>query len=68
MTPETEGKEEKGPNGVPFINDPGSEDPGSLTTEDATVPLQDEDDEDDEDERERGLKRVPFRNNFACFF
>jgi hypothetical protein len=48
MTPETEGKEEKGPNGVPFINDPGSEDPGSVTTEDATVPLQDDDDEDDE--------------------
>ena len=49
MTPETEGKEEKGPNGVPFINDPGSEDPGSVTTEYATVPLQEEelDDEDD---------------------
>lgn len=38
MTPETEGKEEKGPSGLPFINDPGNEDPGSLM-DDATVPL-----------------------------
>ena len=43
MTPETEGKEEKGPSGLPFINDPGNEDPGSLM-DDATVPLMDEDD------------------------
>jgi hypothetical protein len=61
MTPETEGKEEKGPSGLPFINDPGNEDPGSLM-DDATVPLNDSDDagdvgnteyeeeEDDEDE------------------
>ena len=35
MTPETEGKEEKGPSGLPFINDPGNEDPGSLM-DDAT--------------------------------
>ncbi|MBC3207870.1 MULTISPECIES: hypothetical protein [Pseudomonas] len=55
MTPETEGKEEKGPSGVPFINDPekindpGNEDPGSLM-DDATVPLIEED-EDDEDEQ-----------------
>jgi hypothetical protein len=56
MTPETEGKEEKGPSGLPFINDPGNEDPGSLM-DDATVPLNDADDaadseyvdEDDED-------------------
>lgn len=38
MTPETEGKEVKGPSGLPFINDPGNEDPGSLM-DDATVPL-----------------------------
>lgn len=23
MTPETEGNEEKGPNGLPYVNDPG---------------------------------------------
>lgn len=46
MTPKTEGKEEKGPSGLPFINDPGNEDPGSLM-DDATVPLMDEDDADD---------------------
>lgn len=55
MTPETEGKEEKGPNGQPFINDPGNEDPGSLM-DDATVPLNDADEadmeyEEDEDEQ-----------------
>ncbi len=50
MTPETEGKEEKGPSGLPFINDPGNEDPGSLM-DDATVPLNDSDDAgEDEDE------------------
>lgn len=43
MTTKTEGKEEKGPSGLPFINDPGNEDPGSLM-DDATVPLMDEDD------------------------
>jgi len=50
MTPETAGKEEKGPSGLPFINDPGNEDPGSLM-DDAQVPLIDSDqalDEDDE--------------------
>jgi hypothetical protein len=46
MTPETEGKEEKGPDGLPFINDPGNEDPGSLM-DDATVPLNDSDDAGD---------------------
>lgn len=46
MTPETEGNEEKGPNGLPFINDPGNEDPGSLM-DDATVPLNDADDAGD---------------------
>lgn len=46
MTPETEGKEEKGPSGLPFINDPGNEDPGSLM-DDATVPLNDSDDAGD---------------------
>lgn len=45
MTPETEGKEEKGPSGLPFINDPGNEDPGSLM-DDATVPLNDSDEAD----------------------
>ncbi|WP_085609061.1 MULTISPECIES: hypothetical protein [unclassified Pseudomonas] len=45
MTPETEGKEEKGPSGLPFINDPGNEDPGSLM-DDATVPLIETDEED----------------------
>ncbi|MDD2033582.1 hypothetical protein [Pseudomonas sp. 39167] len=38
MTPGTEGTEEKGPSGVPFVNDPGNEDPGSLM-DDAQVPL-----------------------------
>lgn len=47
MTPETEGKEEKGPSGVPFVNDPGNEDPGSLMDE-AQVPLIDDEDEDDD--------------------
>ncbi|HWH85230.1 MAG TPA: hypothetical protein VNV36_00475 [Pseudomonas sp.] len=51
MTPETEGKEEKGPSGVPFINDPGSEDPGSVT-DDAKVPLKDADEADMEDEED----------------
>jgi hypothetical protein len=60
MTPETEGKEEKGPSGLPFINDPGNEDPGSLM-DDATVPLNDSDEagdvgniefEDEEEEEE----------------
>lgn len=57
MTPETEGKcAEKGPSGLPFINDPGNEDPGSLM-DDATVPLNDADEaldeeyEEDEDEQ-----------------
>ena len=48
MTPETEGKEEKGPSGLPFINDPGNEDPGSVM-DDATVPLNDSDDAGDVD-------------------
>lgn len=38
MTPKTEDKEEKDSSGLPFINDPGNEDPGSLM-DDATVPL-----------------------------
>lgn len=49
MTPKTQGKEEKGPSGLPFINDPGNEDPGSLM-DDATVPLMEEDDADIDDE------------------
>lgn len=56
MTPETEGKEEKGSSGLPFINDPGNEDPGSVM-DDATVPLNDSDDaldgEYDEEEDEQ---------------
>jgi hypothetical protein len=43
MTAKTEGKEEKGSSGLPSINDPGNEDPGSLM-DDATVPLNDADD------------------------
>jgi hypothetical protein len=51
MTPETiskeeKAKEEKGSTGLPFINDPGNEDPGSLM-DDATVPLNDADDAGD---------------------
>lgn len=49
MTPETAGKEEKGPSGLPFINDPGNEDPGSLM-DDAQVPLNDADEALDEDD------------------
>ena len=51
MTPETEGKEEKGSSGLPFINDPGNEDPGSVM-DDATVPLNDSDEADMEYEEE----------------
>lgn len=46
MTAKTEGKEEKGSSGLPSINDPGNEDPGSLM-DDATVPLNDADDAGD---------------------
>ncbi|WP_347907787.1 hypothetical protein [Pseudomonas grandcourensis] len=46
MTVKSEGKEEKGPSGLPSINDPGNEDPGSLM-DDATVPLNDADDAGD---------------------
>jgi hypothetical protein len=46
MTPKTAGKEEKGPGGQTYINDPGNEDPGSLM-DDATVPLNDADDAGD---------------------
>lgn len=49
MTPETEGKEEKGSSGVPFVNDPGNEDPGSLM-DDALVPLIDDEDAEQEEE------------------
>ena len=49
MTPETEGNEEKGPSGLPFINDPGNEDPGSLM-DDATVPLDEEEPEESLDD------------------
>lgn len=51
MTPQTEGTEEKGPSGLPFINDPGNEDPGSLM-DDAEVPLSDAEALDDPDESE----------------
>jgi hypothetical protein len=52
MRPETEGTEEKGPSGLPFVNDPGNEDPGSLPDKDATVPLLEEDEyEEEEDEQ-----------------
>ncbi len=44
MTPETEGKEEKGSSGLPSLNDPGNEDPGSLM-DDALVPLIETEDE-----------------------
>lgn len=54
MTPETEGKEEKGPSGLPFINDPGNEDPGSVM-DDATVPLNDSDDAGDIDYEDEEL-------------
>ncbi len=43
MTTKSEGKEKKGSSGLPSINDPGNEDPGSLM-DDATVPLNDADD------------------------
>ncbi|WP_296247407.1 hypothetical protein [Pseudomonas sp. UBA4194] len=52
MRRETEGTEEKGPSGLPFVNDPGNEDPGSLPGKDATVPLlEDEEYEEEEDEQ-----------------
>jgi len=54
MTPETEGKEEKGPSGLPFINDPGNEDPGSVM-DDATVPLNESDDAGDVDYEDEEL-------------
>ena len=42
MTPQTQDKDENDSSGVPFVNDPGNEDPGSLM-DDAQVPLIEED-------------------------
>ncbi|SDZ31700.1 hypothetical protein [Pseudomonas sp. NFIX28] len=49
MIPETPGNEEPDDSGVPQLNDPGNEDPGSLMDE-ALVPLI-EDDEAEESEK-----------------
>ena len=47
MTLETEDKDkDEDSTGVPYLNDPGNEDPGSLM-DDATVPLNDSDDAGD---------------------
>lgn len=51
MQPKTEGTEEKGPNGQPFVNDPGNEDPGSRQDKDATVPLIEGDESDEEEQQ-----------------
>ncbi|WP_040262907.1 hypothetical protein [Pseudomonas massiliensis] len=60
MNPQTEGTEQQGPSGVPFVNDPakpanngrvndpGNEDPG-WGLDDAQVPLIDDQVEDDQD-------------------
>ncbi|AZD07288.1 hypothetical protein C4K26_1875 [Pseudomonas chlororaphis] len=45
MIPETLGKKEQDSSGVPLVNDPGNEDPGSLM-DDALVPLSDDDDDE----------------------
>ena len=63
MTPKTEGKEEKGPSGLPFINDPGNEDPGSLM-DDAQVPLIEGEEVEDaeseaEEENEKAIDLTP---------
>ncbi|MCB2255344.1 hypothetical protein KTQ74_25820 [Pseudomonas chlororaphis] len=45
MTPQTESNKEQDASGVPVVNDPGNEDPGSLM-DDALVPLTDDDEAD----------------------
>ncbi|MGE7958045.1 hypothetical protein ACQKQA_15930 [Pseudomonas sp. NPDC089530] len=46
MTAETPGNNDQDSSGVPLVNDPGNEDPGSLM-DDALVPLIDDDEADE---------------------
>ncbi|AZE47809.1 hypothetical protein C4K04_2126 [Pseudomonas chlororaphis] len=50
MTPETVDKKEEDASGVPLVNDPGNEDPGSLM-DDALVPLSDDDEAGESEEK-----------------
>ncbi|PXX75719.1 hypothetical protein SAMN05660489_00487 [Pseudomonas sp. LAMO17WK12:I10] len=50
MIPETAGKKEDDSSGVPLVNDPGNEDPGSLM-DDALVPLSDDDEAGESEEK-----------------
>jgi len=50
MIPETLGKKEQDASGVPLVNDPGNEDPGSLM-DDALVPLSDDDEAGESEEK-----------------
>lgn len=45
MNPGQTHEEDTDSSGMPSVNDPGNEDPGSVTDRDATVPLIDPDDE-----------------------
>lgn len=45
MSPREANEEDTDTSGVPSVNDPGNEDPGSVTDRDATVPLIDPQDE-----------------------
>lgn len=45
MSPRENFEEDTDTSGMPSVNDPGNEDPGSVTDGDATVPLIDPDDE-----------------------
>ncbi|AZC49530.1 MULTISPECIES: hypothetical protein [Pseudomonas] len=50
MASETAGKKEEDSSGVPLVNDPGNEDPGSLM-DDALVPLSDDDEAGESEEK-----------------
>ncbi|QQZ43860.1 hypothetical protein IF690_10045 [Pseudomonas sp. SK3(2021)] len=50
MTPETADEKEEDTSGVPVVNDPGNEDPGSLM-DDAQVPLSDDDEAGESEEK-----------------
>ncbi|MDU9037757.1 hypothetical protein C4C32_14260 [Pseudomonas corrugata] len=52
MQPETEGLEEQGPSGVPYINDPEKPTSPPLNDADATDEDEDEAEEDIQDEAE----------------
>jgi hypothetical protein len=48
MTPETAGKDEKGPTGLPYVNDPGKQHPAQTIAQEAGAEVEDLDvDHDD---------------------